>query len=131
MLHQEAVLSEGKWCENAVCQVLASCGIEVHASTPHEDHRLKVDFWVRLEVGGALLPIQFTTNREAVVNGKGTDALARGVIPSWVSAEAIEAAAESGNGSAVARQFRDQVDSVLANFRGLRLLRKEFIYAHA
>ncbi|KKU85240.1 MAG: hypothetical protein A3I38_00035 [Candidatus Wildermuthbacteria bacterium RIFCSPLOWO2_02_FULL_47_10] len=119
MFHQGRILEEGKWCENAIVALLARHGFEAVASTPYEDHRLKVDLWVRRSRKEQLLPIQFTTNREAVVSAKGVDALRRGIIPSWISPLELEAAVDNRDGKAVVGQFWRQVDAVLA-IRGFR-----------
>ena len=124
MIHQGRVLEEGKWCENAIIVLLTRYGAEVVPSTLYEDHRLKVDLWVRRSRREEFLPIQFTTNREAVVSEKGLDALRRGIIPSWIDPRAIEDAVAAKDGHIVVSQFWRQVDAVLAGFRDLRPIRR-------
>lgn len=125
MIHQGAVLEEGKWCENAMIHLLRRNGSEADPSSPYEDHRLKIDLWVRRSRREDFLPIQFTTNREAVVGAKGLDALRRGVIPSWLDPQRIEDAVSSNDGHAIVDQFWRQVDAVLASFRGFRPTRRK------
>ena len=124
MLHQGAVLEEGKWCENAMITLLNYHGSEAEPSTPYEDHVLKVDLWAHRSRREEFLPIQFTTNREAVVSAKGLDALQRGVIPSWIDPREIEDAVATNDGHAVVAQFWRQVDAVLVDFRSFRPMRR-------
>lgn len=107
---------EGKWCENAVCQILQSCGFDVIPSSPSDDHIRKIDFWVRAVESRDFFPIQFSIDRRAIVGEKGLQALRLGVIPVWIDSGSIGRAIEVGDGQVVADQFWGCVKAVVAAF---------------
>lgn len=106
----------GLRAEEWIAGFLQEAGYQCYQATRFEDHKLKIDFWVKRK--GQWLPIQFTINHQAIVSEKGIDALRRGVIPSWLEDEKLE---EAANGWPQLRrqlvdQFWKQVDAVLESF---------------
>lgn len=79
--------SLGLEAEDIIQEILSASGYEVVKGTIHEDHILKVDFWIKcnsdqcpLIDGHGYAPIQFTIDREAAYGLKGQEALRHGTI---------------------------------------------------
>ncbi len=104
----------GHLAENWVIDLLVANGNNVIPATEVEDKVHKVDFWVNWK--SRWLAIQFTVNKKEIVNGKGTDALRRGIVPSWLDGQELE---EAANGQPAIQkrlltQFWKQVDDIVA-----------------
>lgn len=78
--------SLGHEAEDLIQALLEECGCLVVKGTIHEDHKLKIDFWVfgeeakKVNGGGEYVPIQFTIDRQAACGTKGFQAIKGGVI---------------------------------------------------
>ncbi|OIO49724.1 MAG: hypothetical protein AUJ39_00540 [Parcubacteria group bacterium CG1_02_42_13] len=78
--------SLGHEAEDLIQMLLADCGCFVAKGTIHEDHKLKIDFWVfaqeakKINGGDEYLPIQFTIDKNAACGTKGRDAIRNGII---------------------------------------------------
>ena len=111
------VLTEGHWAEQATVSLLNSAGFEAVASTPAEDHRLKVDLWCRRQ-GEDWIPVQLSTCRSAIAGEKGMNALRKGVAPNFVEGEALEAAFHNpALAEGLTSEFWSRVDQIRAAFR--------------
>lgn len=80
----------GLQAESWVIEFLVASGRQVIQSTEVEDRIHKVDFWIYW--GKGWLAIQFSIDRHAMVNGKGTDALRRGICPAWLDGQELKIA---------------------------------------
>ncbi|OGY58036.1 MAG: hypothetical protein A3D47_02415 [Candidatus Colwellbacteria bacterium RIFCSPHIGHO2_02_FULL_43_15] len=76
-------------------ELLRQCDCQVAKATIHEDHKLKIDFWVYsadLRCNGEsankdFLPIQFTIDKNAACGLKGRDALRQGVVILFIESD--------------------------------------------
>lgn len=105
----------GHRAESWVIDLLIANGNQVVPATEVDDRVHKVDFWLRWRQN-QWLAIQFSVNKQAIVNGKGTDALKRGIVPSWLDGQELE---EAVNGKPeiqkrLLTQFWKQVESIVA-----------------
>ena len=112
----------GLKAEEWMVELLDRNGTEVRRATRAEDEKFKIDFWVRHD--GSWLPIQFSVNRKAILNGKGMDSLQRGIIPMWMSGTELEVAFRNGNGQELVKEFLARVEKILQNFPAVKKFRK-------
>ncbi len=105
----------GLKAEGWIIELLVAEGYRVIRATEEDDKIHKVDFWVVWRKN-RWLAIQFSINRDEMLNGKGLDALRRGICPSWLDGQELEKAT---NGHPELRpclvaQFRGQAEAIVA-----------------
>ena len=113
----------GLKAEGWIIEIMKVAGYRVTRSTELDDKVHKVDFWVSRD--NYWLAIQFSIDRQKVVNGKGKDALRRGIVPSWLDGQELEQAV---NGhpelrSRLVAQFWRQADAIVAAYPQCKLRR--------
>jgi hypothetical protein len=104
----------GLQAEGWIIQFLSEAGYQVKKSTVLDDKERKIDFWVQYKA--YWVAVQFTVDHDAIINGKGIDALKRGICPSWLNGQEMEKAI--GNHPEVRQrlltQFWNQVSRAVA-----------------
>lgn len=87
--------SKGHEAEYLVQALLVESGYRVVKGTVHEDHILKIDFWIfgeevkKVNDGDEFLAIQFTTDLRAAYGFKGQDCIQRGIMIVYIDADMI------------------------------------------
>jgi len=115
----------GLRAESWIVELLVANGYQAIHATAVDDKVHKVDFWVVWH--NRWLAIQFSIDRQKVVGRKGLDALARGVVPSWLDGQELERAVSGQLESRqrVLSQFWKQVEAIVASHPELPVRRPE------